>query len=266
MEEKVDLYHSAYGNLEDETLADIRRETYGRDIGQSSWITVDEYENFCERLGIDANSSVLEVASGSGGPALYLAEKYGCRVTGVDINESGIASAKRTAERRGIPNAGFHYANVDEKLPFDRSTFDAIICIDAANHFRDRLHVLREWYRVLKAGGRILFTDPVVITGPVTSVELADRSNIGLFIFVPQDVTEKFIRAAGLRLISCEDVTGNVQTTSKRWLEAREKRREALTEIEGEERYLGLQRFLTAVSTLTAERRLSRFAFLAEKQ
>ena len=266
MAEKVDLYHSAYGNLEHETLAEIRRETYGRDIGQSSWITVDEYEKFGEWLRIDGDSRVLEVASGSGGPALFLAERFGCSVTGVDINESGIASAKRTAEQRGITNADFRYANVDEPLPFADDTFDAIICTDAANHFPDRLHVLREWHRVLKTGGRILFTDPVVITGPVSNVELADRSHIGSFIFIPPDVTEKFIREGGLALIMREDVTENVQTTSKRWLEARENRREALIQIEGEEGYRGLQRFLSAVSTLTSERRLSRFAFLAEKR
>ena len=48
------------------------------------------------------------------------------------------------------------------------------------NHFPDPLAVLREWHRVLRVGHRALFTDPVVITGPVTNDELALRSSIGL--------------------------------------------------------------------------------------
>ena len=260
----VDLYNSTYGNFAADVLAEIRRETYGVDIGQNSWLTVEEYQQFCDRLKIGPDSSVLEVASGSGGPALYLAEKFGCRVTGVDVNEQGIKAARQAAALRGINNSEFRTADVSEPLPFDDGVFDGVLCIDAANHFADRLGVLREWHRVLKPGGRIVFTDPVVITGPVSNEEIAARSNIGFFIFMPADTTEKFIRDAGFRLIDRIDVTANIELTSGRWYEARRRRADAVKTIEDEERFEGLQLFLAAVHKLTKERRLSRIAFLAE--
>jgi SAM-dependent methyltransferase len=264
MTKKVEFYSSAYGNLWDDVYQYIRHETYGRDIGQSSWLTSDEYDKFADWLGIGHASRVLEVASGSGGPALYLAENFGCHVTGVDINEEGINSARQMAESDRETKADFKYANVDEALPFDDASFDAVISIDAANHFRDRAFVLREWRRVLKPGGKALFTDPVVITGSVTSEEIAARSNIGFFVFIPPDVTEQFIGDAGFRLLRCEDVTANIILTSGRWHEARERWRDKLIAIEGEERFAGLQLFLSTVHKLTSERRLSRYAFLAE--
>ena len=265
MSRTINFYDGAYGSFADDVLSEIRRETFGVDLGQSSWTTVDEYDNFCDLLKIGAESDVLETASGSGGLALQLAERFNCRVTGIDINQEGVENANRLAAERGISNARFQITDVDKRFPFDDSSFDAIICIDAANHFPDRLHVLKEWSRVLKPGGRVLFTDPVVITGPVTNHELSDRSSIGTFVFMPPDVTERFIADAGLKLLERKDVTANAAATSVRWHDARDKRREALIKLEGDERFAGLQRFLSTVHTLTSERRLSRFAFLAEK-
>jgi SAM-dependent methyltransferase len=265
MSNQVDLYNSTYGNFEEQVLAEIRQEAFGEDIGQNSWITTDEYDTFFSWLNLSAGDHILEVASGSGGPALYLAKKYQCRITGMDINEEGIKTANQSVASANIPNAKFQLGNVNERLPFADETFDAVMCMDSANHFPDRLAVLREWYRVLKPGRRILFTDPVVITGPVSNEELAARSNIGFFVFMPLETTQNFIRQAGFKLIRCEDVTGNVELTSGRWYVSRQKHREDLIKIEGEERFNGLQKFFSTVYTLSSERRLSRFAFLAEK-
>jgi len=265
MSNPVDLYNSTYGNFKEKVLASIRQETYGEDIGQNSWITADEYDTFYSWLNLSAGDYVLEIASGSGGPALYLARKFKCRITGLDINEEGIKTANQHALDARMTDAKFQIGDVDQRLPFDDETFDAVMCIDSMNHFRDRLGYLREWQRVLKSGKRALFTDPIVITGPVSNEELAARSSIGFFLFVPLEVTKNLIEEAGFKLIRCEDVTGNIELTSGRWHASRQKHQDDLVKIEGEERFEGLQKFLAMVHTLTSERRLSRFVFLVEK-
>lgn len=266
MAKRIDLFDSTYGNFTARVLDEIRRDTYGEDIGQNSWTTAGEYERFIAWLNLHAGQRVLEVASGSGGPARYLARKTGCHVTGIDSNESGVATAIQLAREAGEGDrVDFRVADATGRLPLENGSFDALICIDSANHFPDRLAVLREWHRVLRPKARVLFTDPVVITGPVTNDELALRSSIGLFIFIPPPVTERFIDDAGFTLVRQEDVTENAALTSGRWHDARMRRRDDLVKIEGEERFDGLQRFFAAVHRLTSERRLSRLAYLVEK-
>ena len=60
-------------SYQEQLLEEVRREAYGEDIGQTSWITVDQYDTFYSWLNLPPQAHLLDVASGSGGPALYLA-------------------------------------------------------------------------------------------------------------------------------------------------------------------------------------------------
>lgn len=266
MPKRVDLFDNTYSHFTQGVLETIRRETFGQDIGQNSWTTVDEYDRFLSWLDLRPEHHVLEVASGSGGPALYLANRASCKVTGIDANMAGVATATQSAaDSNQGDRVTFTVANANSPLPFGDDSFDAILCIDSMNHFPDRLNVFLEWHRVLRPGRRAVFTDPVVITGPVTNDELALRSSIGLFLFVPSGVNEQLIEAAGFRLVRQEDVTANAAMVSGRWHESRKQHKDALLKIEGEERFAGLQQFFGAVHRLTTERRLSRIVYLVEK-
>ena len=266
MPERVDLFYNTYSNFTEQVLAAIREETFGKDIGQNSWLTADEYDRFISWLRLEPGRHVLEVASGSGGPSRYLAQQTGCHVTGIDANDNGVETATRALSGIDLQDRiTYKVADANGRLPFADNTFDAAMCIDSMNHFPDRANVFREWHRILRPGRRAVFTDPVVITGPVTNDELAVRSLVGLFLFVPPGVNEELIAAAGFRLARKEDVSDNAALVSRRWHEARQRHKDALVQIEGEERFEGLQRFFSAVHSLTSERRLSRIVYLVEK-
>jgi SAM-dependent methyltransferase len=263
---RTDLFDSTYGHFEDQVLEAIRKETFGQDIGQNSWLTVDEYDRFIAWLEPAPGHHVLEVASGSGGPACYWATKAGCRLTGIDANPSGVStSAQRAATSNLADRVSFRVGDANAPLPFPDDTFDGLMCIDSMNHFPHRAEVFQDWRRVLRPGARAVFTDPVVITGPVTNDELAQRSSIGLFLFVPPGINEALIEKAGLRLARTEDGTGNAEKVAGRWHDSRARHQDALRQIEGEERFAGLQEFFAAVHRLTRERRLSRIVYFVEK-
>jgi SAM-dependent methyltransferase len=266
MDAPVDLYNTSYDKFSVGVQQAVRSETYGEDIGQSSWMTADELRHFMALLSLNRSSNVLEIGSGSGGPALFLAEAIGCKVIGLDINEFGINNSSELARERNLDSlARFQLADASQPLPFEQNTFDTIISNDAMCHVPKRLEVLREWHRVLKPCGQMLFTDAMVITGLVSHEEIAKRSSIGYYYYVPSGVNEKMIEGAGFELILCEDLTSSAATVSRRWHDARANHREGMIRIEGESNFEGLQEFLWCVHTLTSEGRLSRHMYLARK-
>lgn len=264
---RVDLYGASYRNFAHDLYADIRREAFGEDIGQTGWITAEEQDLFISWLNLSKASRLLDIACGSGKPTLRIAQKTGCHVSGVDLHAEGVASAKANAREIGYEGrAHFYQGNAAERLSFEDASFDAVTCIDAINHLPDRLHVLTDWHRVLKPGGRLLFTDPIVLTGLITNEEIAIRASIGLFVFAPQDLDETLLRQAGFDVERVEDRTPNMARNAAGWQAARASREEELRKIEGDEAFFGQQRFLATAAKLAEERRLSRFAMVARKR
>lgn len=261
---EVDHYGSQYLNFDSAVLAAVRREAFGEDYGQNGWQSADEQELFIEHLTIDARSRVLDVACGSGGPALRLAERTGASVVGIDLHEHGIATAQRAASSRGLEaRAEFQRVDASGTLPFEPGSFDAVLCIDAINHLQNRASVLAEFRRVLRPRGRLLYTDPVVVTGCVASEEFRIRSSIGPFFYFPRGENERLLQSAGFEVVAVHDRTENLATAALRWRNARAARADDLRKIEGEANFEGQQRFFEVAARLAAERRLSRLCFVA---
>ncbi|MCI0601912.1 class I SAM-dependent methyltransferase [bacterium] len=260
------LYDANYGNFQTQIYEEIRRESFGEDLGQNSWLTSEELNTFISWLNLSQGKTLIDIACGSGGPALRIVEKTGCLVVGVDIHEQAISTANSLAASRSLKDrAEFRMVDASAKLPFLKESCDAIICIDAINHLPERRVVIAEWARILRAGGRLLFTDPITVTGPLSAAEIAVRSSIGYFLFVPPGFDELVISNCGLRLVWRDDVTLNMAKIAERRRAARASRSSALLEIEGEQTFEGQQEFLAVAARLAEEKRLSRFVYVAEK-
>jgi ubiquinone/menaquinone biosynthesis C-methylase UbiE len=263
---KVDLYNNAYGNYSDEVYRQVRLATYGEDYGQTSWVTTEESAEIPKLLGLDNTSSVLEIGSGSGRYALQLAESIGCRILGADINASGIATANQLAASRQLDQlVKFQQCDASQSLRCDSETFDAVFSNDAFCHISGRAALLGEIHRVLKPGGRLLFSDALIIDGPISNDELATRSSIGYYLYSPLGENERLLERQGFRLLKATDTTAHAASIAKRWHDARETKKDALLSIEGSDNFTGLQRFLACVQMLTSEHRLRRLLYLAQR-
>jgi ubiquinone/menaquinone biosynthesis C-methylase UbiE len=266
MTAKVDLYNSAYGNYELDVYTRVRLETYGEDLGQTSWVTTEESTEIPRLLRLTADSHVLEIGCGSGRYALRIAETVGCRITAVDINAQGIRNGNQLAKQSGLDSkAKFQECDVSRALPFADENFDAVFSNDVLCHVPGRGAVFAETRRVLKSNGLFLFSDALVVGGLLSHEEIATRSSIGYYVFSPPGVNERLLHAAGFKVVSADDTTSQAAAIAGRWRMAREHSKGELTASEGIANFEALQRFLACVETLTSERRLLRFVYLARK-
>jgi SAM-dependent methyltransferase len=265
--ELADHYSAQYGQFGAEVHAQVRRVAFGEDIGQNSWLTVAELECFSSSLRLGKSSRLLDVACGSGGPALHLARQTGCDVTGVELYDEAVETANQLAEGTGLEaRVRFVRADASRPLPFEDDAFDAVLCVDAVNHLPGREAVFADWARLLRPGGRLLFTDPLIVTGPLGSDEIALRTSIGYGLFVPPGENERLLARASLSVLAVDDRTAGEAHVAQRRYEARARHAEDLRAVEGVERFEGRQRFFRIAAQLAREHRLSRLVFLAEQQ
>lgn len=261
---RFDFYRAQYDRFGGALAAEMRQEVYGEDLGQQGWRNAVEEVEIASFLRLDPTSRVLDVACGSGGPSLALVERTGCQVTGIDLEPAAIAFAGALAVRRGLAErATFLAQDCAGQLPFADGSFDAVLCVDAINHLPDRFGTLAEWTRLLGPGGRLLFIDPAILTGPVSKAELDVRASLGFYLFVPPGLNEEALLAAGLEVLRVEDRTAAIAEIAARWLVVRAQRRSVLLAEEGMDFYEKRQRFLETTAELARGHRLSRFLFLA---
>jgi sarcosine/dimethylglycine N-methyltransferase len=155
---------------------------------------------------ITADSSVLDVGCGVGGPARVLAATYGCRVTGVDLSEPFVEAARYLTERTGQSGRVSFQTASALKLPFDDGAFDAVLLQHVAMNISDRAGLYREIRRVLKRGGKFATYD-VVLNGGEPHYPVPWARTPATSFLLTADATRASIEPARFRTLVWQDDT-----------------------------------------------------------
>src|SRR5262249_1871031 len=153
-------YGSLYREFDSPLMQQVRREAYGEDIGQHSWVSAEEMRCDIPRLRLVATSRLLDLGWGPCGPLTFLLAPGGCFGACVAVSPSALTWGRSRAKALGITHLlSLKEADVNEPLPFEPHSFDAAMALDLVLHVHDRRGLFREVARLLRVGGRFLFTD-----------------------------------------------------------------------------------------------------------
>ena len=111
------------------------------------------------RAGIGKDTRLVDFCAGLGGPSRYFAHRYGADVTGIELTPARVKGAEELTRRVGLE----HRVRVIEgnvmQTPLAADSVDVVVSQEALLHVPDKPRTLKEAYRILKPGGRIVFTD-----------------------------------------------------------------------------------------------------------
>jgi len=198
-------------------MREIERAVCGCDYGGTSWTTRQEADEIGRLLGLGPGLRFLDLGAGSGWPGLYLASMTGCDIALVDVPLSGLRIAAERAAADRLSGACWIVAADGAGLPFRSGWFDAIghsdvlCCLDA------KLAVLQNCRRVIRAGGRMVFTvisvaPGLAVAGHKRAVEFGPpfaEARAGYPILLQQagwtimeqiDVTAEYAKSVGAQL------------------------------------------------------------------
>ncbi len=130
-----------------------------QDYDQDHYGGISSTERLADDAEIEQSHHVLDVCSGMGGPARYLAFHRGCRVTGLDLTESRIEGARNLTSLAGLDHLVDYHLGDAQAMPFEDDSFDVAISQEALLHVPDKAAMIAECARVLKPGGVLAFTD-----------------------------------------------------------------------------------------------------------
>lgn len=115
-------------------------------------------ERLAEHGGMERGARVLDVGSGLGGTAFYLAEHFDARVTGANLSTQQIERSRERAEELGRSGVDFVHADAHTLEPFEDGSFDAVWSVESCEQYQDKKRFLSQAHRVLRPGGRFVMS------------------------------------------------------------------------------------------------------------
>ena len=158
---KLSARHTNLDTLTEDDLKDFDQDHYGG---------IHVVDVLADKAGIRHEHHVLDVCSGMGGPARWIAYRYGCRVTGLDFTKSRVEAAKRLTQRVRLDHIVDFVHGDATAMPLPDSRYDVLIGQESWLHIPDKAALIQQCARVVKPAGTIAFTD-IILRAPLTRDE-----------------------------------------------------------------------------------------------
>jgi tocopherol O-methyltransferase len=192
---------------------------YKLDRRQAQIDLIEELLTWAEDFTVNQPQNILDVGCGIGGSSLYLAEKFGARVTGITLSPVQANRAQARARVAGLSaKTDFQVANALE-MPFADDRFDLVWSLESGEHMPDKVKFLQECYRVLKPGGKLIFVTwchrPTTVATPLTAEEQKHLQDIYRVYCLPYVISlpeyTEIVRQCGFKDLRVDDWSTSVE-------------------------------------------------------
>jgi sarcosine/dimethylglycine N-methyltransferase len=203
-----------------------------------------------ERLGLGPASRVLDIGSGIGGPARYLAYTFGCHVTALELQPALHAIAVDLTRRSGLDKRVAQICADALTYAFPDAAFDAVVSWLAFLHIPDRPRLCARLARTLRAGGGCYIED-LCVRAPFSAADLRDVREVvfGISMTSIEDYAND-LRAAGFVDVDTTDLTSDWSPYAADRLKTWRANREAYARVHGDGAYAAQERFYTVIAHL----------------
>ena len=267
MKQKESIDYSELHQLDSPANRLMRKTIWGnQDIGQQSFITPPYLDELIRKTGIDADTYVLDIGSGVGGPAIYIAQKTGCRIMGIDVSDVGVERARKFATDSGLSDrATFHLGDAME-MPFPENAFNVIISLNVINVFKDKEGLFRQVLRVLKPKGIFTFLSGAI--DMPADPEVIKRMSRGCLIPEYYDTVGSYktkLKQAGFRVMEVIEYVEDCRIQIKLWGDAFKKHYDAIVKEQGKETTDHHVKYFDTYVRLIDEGRAGNYLFISRK-
>jgi len=172
-----------------------------------------------DRLPIEPGSHILDIGCGLGGPARYLARRFQCTVSGIDITPAFVEAANRLTALLGMESQVEIEHGDGQHLPYSDGVFDGAYTQHVTMNVADRARFFGEAYRVLKPGAFFALTEHGM--GPVGDPHYPlpwSMDGTGAYLKSPSD-TQSVLEVTGFEDVQIEDTGDKYLAAYKRVME-----------------------------------------------
>jgi cyclopropane fatty-acyl-phospholipid synthase-like methyltransferase len=224
----------------------------------------DAVKHAAEKLALTPESRVLEIGSGLGGPARFLAHTVGCHVTALDIQDEMHTIASDLTARAGLADKVTHVLGDALTYPFEDASFDAVVSWLVIHQIPDRPLLFQRLRQALRAGGS-LYIEDFYVRAPFKGNDVGDvqRMLYGLTMTGVEEY-QREVEAAGFTVVEMSEMSAPwsafVAERAAGWKAAADRH----VRVHGIETYARLEGFFTAVRRLFERGSLGGLRLLAQ--
>jgi SAM-dependent methyltransferase len=179
---------------------------------------IDATRDHVGRLALQIGEAVLDVGSGIGGPSRYIAATTGAKTTGLDLTPEFVAAAQDLSRRCSLDGAVTFQVGDALAMPFAAASFDAALCLYVAMNIEAKAKLASEIARVLKPGGRLVWSEVVRGGAGEPYFPLPWARAAGFSFLTEPDLLRAAIESNGLRIVEWIDERPIIQA----WMQAQQ--------------------------------------------